>query len=186
MDNLSVGDRVRFITPSYLLGRLGTIVARAGEVYLVRADGDNEPPYRVTRCMIERSLFQASPTSVRDLRVGDMVRIKSREWYENNKDLAGCITCEVCGFVPGMAEYCGRSFVIDAVYGSVYKLRGAGIFYYSTDMFDFSAPSSVITAESLGARIQDAVKGVCEAFGKPTVEVRLIKANKLLTNIKVD
>lgn len=46
---------------------------------------------------------------------GDIVRIKSLDWYNNNKDEKGnvSVTGYSCSFTKVLSEYCGKCFVID-------------------------------------------------------------------------
>jgi hypothetical protein len=46
---------------------------------------------------------------------GDIVRIKSLDWYNNNKDEKGnvSVTGYSCSFTKVLSEYCGECFVID-------------------------------------------------------------------------
>ncbi len=40
-------------------------------------------------------------------RIGDIVRIKSREWYDENKNAQGFVPCGNLNFTPDAAELCG-------------------------------------------------------------------------------
>lgn len=51
-------------------------------------------------------------------KVGDHVIIKSKEWYEENKDEAGEINRDGAAFVRSMAKYCGKSTTIAEVVSS--------------------------------------------------------------------
>ena len=42
------------------------------------------------------------------MKVGDTVRIKSREWYDNNKDKHGHVDSDFAVFLPVMAQMCGK------------------------------------------------------------------------------
>lgn len=48
---------------------------------------------------------------------GDIVRIKSLDWYNNNKDKNGnvVVTGYSCSFTKALSEFCGKCFVIDEV-----------------------------------------------------------------------
>ena len=48
-------------------------------------------------------------------KVGDKVRIKSREWYEKNKDENDEIKGNAASFVPDMAIYCGKTATITEI-----------------------------------------------------------------------
>lgn len=73
--------------------------------------------------------------------VGDVVRIKSREWYEKNKNgnlayMNGRI------FVYGMSEYCGMTARVIYDSGSSYKLdidsdsNGKNGYWWNADFFE--------------------------------------------------
>lgn len=46
------------------------------------------------------------------IRVGDYVKVKSKEWYKMWKNSAGCIG----SFVPGMDTYCGKIFPVEIIF----------------------------------------------------------------------
>ena len=50
-------------------------------------------------------------------KVGDKVKIKSREWYEKWKDSAGWVSFNStdCRFIKDMAKLCGRAFIVDCI-----------------------------------------------------------------------
>lgn len=77
---------------------------------------------------------------VGSLRVGDKVHIKSREWYEKNKNSYGNVDGAET-FVPAMVEYCGNVYeivrVIECGDYCVYKLEGTNHWGFSEEMFDF-------------------------------------------------
>lgn len=74
-----------------------------------------------------------------ELKVGDKVRIKSREWYEKNKDSMGYVNVPEI-FVPQMAEYCGGIHKIKEIIKSrgncIYKLEGTKHWNFSEEMLD--------------------------------------------------
>lgn len=56
------------------------------------------------------------------IRVGDYVKVKSKEWYEKWKNSRGCIK----SFIPGMDAYCGKVFPVDRISGdSCFYLKDA-------------------------------------------------------------
>lgn len=57
------------------------------------------------------------------IRVGDYVKVKSKEWYNRWKDPTGSILC----FVPGMDACCGKFFPVARISGDgdIY-LKGVG------------------------------------------------------------
>lgn len=46
------------------------------------------------------------------IRVGDYVKVKSKEWYNKWKNPAGCIG----SFVSGMDTYCGKIFPVETIF----------------------------------------------------------------------
>ena len=59
-------------------------------------------------------------------KVGDRVRIKSLDWYNENKDEGGFILCGKWYFTPYYQEYCGKTLTIKSVckYFSFYDVYG--------------------------------------------------------------
>lgn len=51
------------------------------------------------------------------LKKGDIVRIKSLDWYNNNKDEKGNVTVTgySCSFTKVLSELCGKCLVIEKV-----------------------------------------------------------------------
>ena len=49
-------------------------------------------------------------------KVGDKVKIKSREWYKANKDKYGTVYCGDVLFIESMSKYCGKVLTIDRVF----------------------------------------------------------------------
>ena len=62
-----------------------------------------------------RELDLQSPLRKPDkaIRVGDYVKVKSKEWYEKWKDSRGCVK----SFVSGMDAYCGKVFPVKHISG---------------------------------------------------------------------
>ena len=49
-------------------------------------------------------------------KVGDKVKIKSREWYKANKDKYGTVYCGDIAFVKSMSRYCGKELTIERIF----------------------------------------------------------------------
>lgn len=65
--------------------------------------------------------------------IGDKVKIRSLEWYEQNKDKTGCIV----SFVPSMSKYCGKEAIIEDCFFGTYLLDiDKGAWYWTIDMFE--------------------------------------------------
>lgn len=74
-------------------------------------------------------------------KVGDKVKIKSREWYEKWKDSEGDVSFSGsgCCFVPNMANLCGRIFSVDSVINFIGENRyclGFRNYYFVPEMFE--------------------------------------------------
>ena len=66
-------------------------------------------------------------------KVGDKVRIKSLDWYNENKDRFG----SALGFMQEMSEYCGKTSTIVKVGCCHYELDiDDGDWYWTDEMFD--------------------------------------------------
>ena len=63
---------------------------------------------------------------------GDVVRIKSIEWYNINKDKSGSInvTGYSCSFTKALSEFCGKCFVISKIEGTNFYLNDLSFVFY--------------------------------------------------------
>lgn len=123
------------------------------------------------------------------LKVGDKVRVKSREWYEANKNKSGVVFTSVIGFTSSMAQFCGReSEIVDIhpIWESwIYSLKDFPGVYFSQDMFEEPPKSDlygILTHQrhELNLLLKNSNSG-----GKPQVCVDLINPKNLLTDIKL-
>ena len=106
-------------------------------------------------------------------KVGDKVRIKSREWYEKNKNISGDIFCGDTLFISAMHRYCGNVATIISVDG-IYRLDIDNTkFGWSDEMFEDDKPR---TSETLLKDIANVIKAhnmgvqVSEEDGKLIIE----------------
>ena len=53
-------------------------------------------------------------------RVGSIVKIKSKEWYNKNKNKYGSVEAGDEAFVEAMAEHCGKLATITSILGNTY------------------------------------------------------------------
>ncbi len=58
-----------------------------------------------------------------EYRVGDKVRIKSLDWYNENKDEDGYIYDGSYTFFPCMSKFCGKTFEIAKVHSNCYNVK---------------------------------------------------------------
>lgn len=98
-------------------------------------------------------------------KVGDKVRIKSREWYEKNKNRAGDILCGGIFFVDDMVCYCGNIATIASV-DRIYRLDiDNSEFEWTDEMFEDDEPqvseillkdiANVVKAHNMGVQVSE-------------------------------
>lgn len=79
-------------------------------------------------------------------KVGDKVRVKSLDWYNENKDINGYVNT-YCTFTPQMAKYCGKETTIENVLVSGsnrYMLDGIPYYTFSDDMFELVKDTNTV------------------------------------------
>ena len=72
-------------------------------------------------------------------KVGDKVKVKSREWYYKNKDKYGCVEFNnIISFIKQMTKYCGRDVVITDANDAYYTIDvdSKNTFMWTDDMFE--------------------------------------------------
>lgn len=92
-------------------------------------------------------------------KVGDKVRIKSKEWWDAQpKDVDGDVTCNEECFTREMAEYCGKVATISHIDDGAYNLKEFE-YYWTDEMFDDSYnPEKSILSEEMIKDIAEVVK----------------------------
>ena len=69
--------------------------------------------------------------------VGDKVRIKSLDWYNENKDKIGLIYFDYANFIPEMSQYCDEILTIKRVVeGCEYYCVSECIFAWTDEMIE--------------------------------------------------
>ena len=69
-------------------------------------------------------------------KIGDIVKIKSQEWYDKNKDEYGRVHCK-CLFVDNMSEYLGKTAKIIEKCDNYYDLNiDGGKWNWTDEMFE--------------------------------------------------
>ena len=97
---------------------------------------------------------------------GDKVRIKSIQWYNENKNGNGeVITAQGSTFYKRMARFCGDSRVIKAVYGTFYRLEN--------DSFDDNWNDDMIEGKFKAPKTQEEINNYLS-------EIPIKDANNLL------
>lgn len=186
MNELSIGDKVYMRANPYVpIGTIGTIVFKDRSMIPYEVLFDDGRKFWVQASCVRRADTSMSQSSKRELRIGDKVRIKSREWYEANKNEYGVVNCKHV-FVNKMAVFCGRSFKIkDVAFAGGYKLDGAGDWIFSDEMFEEDTKDSPDIIQALIERCREAATSMLSLDSTP-ISVGLIRSKKLLTNIKLD
>lgn len=106
-------------------------------------------------------------------KVGDKVRIKSREWYEKNKDINDEVKCNEAYFVLCMSVYCGKTATITSA-DSIYRIDlDKSDWEWTDEMFEDDEPQ---VSETLLKDIANVIKShnmgvsVSEQEGKLIIE----------------
>lgn len=112
-------------------------------------------------------------------KVGDKVRIKSKEWFEEMKKESFCVVIKGLSVLEEMAKFCGKEAIITYCCNEdrTYKIDIDNYHWYNDDMFDDSYnPEKSILTEGMIKDIADVIKkhnlGVCvsENEGKLIIE----------------
>lgn len=70
-------------------------------------------------------------------KVGDKVRVKSKEWYDENKNERGIIKFSTNSFINEMVEYLGMEVIIDKVFNTSYSIKeDKGVWSWTDEMFE--------------------------------------------------
>lgn len=199
------GDKVKIlrtsspIPPKYA-GQIGEIIEddHSSCPYLIRFDDGADWWFPESKVDL---IINNPAISERRLKVGDRVRVKSREWYEANRDINGDVYIKTprgeCRFNEDMAHWCGKVVTISKVDSTPFELYKFRIkedmesWCWSSEMFDSDEP------QSLQFIFSDWIKSTLDYVSLPSFFVKgskptiagnlpLIHKHKLLTNIKLD
>lgn len=108
-------------------------------------------------------------------KVGDKVKIKSREWYEKWKNEDGSVTgLGTHCLIPTMSEHCGAIFEISFNYGTFFTLRGIEK-GWTLAMFEEVYPQELSTENGL-TKASDALGAFISGLGKGSSDVSAIPA----------
>ena len=121
---------------------------------------------------------------------GDIVRIKSLDWYNNNKDKNGnvVVTGYSCSFTKALSEFCGKCLVIEKVEdtGGIYLNDLPYVFYeWMFELGKYELKSLDITKNSVATNnpfVFNAAKkliSVCGVISVPLyIEVKVQETPK--------
>jgi hypothetical protein len=109
-------------------------------------------------------------------RVGDIVRVKSREWYDANKDADGLVPCGDLIFTPDAAELCGTEQEIAEIpFNESYIFAGQD---ESKDMaFNDAMLEELKHCAVVAPVCTNPVDGGCDGFEYPPTTVKAFVAN---------
>lgn len=68
-------------------------------------------------------------------KIGDKVRVKSLDWYNENKDEHGTVNVPF-SFIKEMAQYCGKEFIITQVLSNGGYLLKNALYTFSDEMLE--------------------------------------------------
>ena len=123
-------------------------------------------------------------------KVGDKVRIKSIDWYNENKDLYGGFLVNGTPFVPLMSEYCGKEATITAIVirdKVEFKINiDKGKFLYDEGMFE-DIPENDSTSDTF-QNIADTIRKIAEIIRKDNIGFSVKEENGeiIIKPIKVE
>lgn len=73
---------------------------------------------------------------MKNLKVGDRVKVKSLEWYNSNKNKRGEIVKDDIILVKEMSAYCGKEVEIEKIYSNGIVVLKSNDWYWSDWMFE--------------------------------------------------
>lgn len=83
-------------------------------------------------------------------KVGDKVKIKSLDWYNENKDRYGYVNCNGISFTDSMKEHCGKVVTISKVISVGYYLKEDDVkFCWTDEMIEGLVEEKFITTDGL-------------------------------------
>lgn len=111
-------------------------------------------------------------------KVGDKVRIKSLDWYNQNKNSDGSISCGVERFIKNMIIFCGCDQVICEVQNDRYIIDDDGHYWLWTDeMFEEDYESTLSKKSGIIMTGDDVIYNPCTDYADTlTVSIELIKS----------
>lgn len=122
-------------------------------------------------------------------KVGDKVRIKSIDWYNENKDEFGSISVKGVIFNKGMSEHCGKEATITEVLSryNVYILSvDKNHFWYNEGMFEETPDSTSDTFQNIADTIRNDNIGFSVKEENGEIIIKPIKVEKQLNDYPLD
>ena len=112
-------------------------------------------------------------------KVGDKVKIKSLDWYNDNRDYNGNVECGFYYFIEEMSKYCGKILTIGKIYrNDSYILQEDENFIWTDEMFDSIIEKDDVESKTTSEQMVS-LKMICEYLDK-----ELYTSYDLLGNIQ--
>lgn len=120
-------------------------------------------------------------------KVGDKVRIKSIDWYNQNKAYKGYFNVDGVYFAPGMSEYCGKEATITEIdeCEEAFKINiDKGKYWYNEGMIEETPDSTSDTFQN----IADTIRKIAEIIRKDNIgfSVKEYNGEIIIKPIKVE
>ena len=114
--------------------------------------------------------------------IGDKVKVKSQEWYENNANYISEVECGNTVFIPYMKSYCGSIVTIAQTFNHIkcYAIEeDNGVHYWSDEMFECGDESDMkeFAAKMLNIKDEIIVPDNCEVWDD---QGNVIKTSKII------
>ena len=115
-------------------------------------------------------------------KIGDKVKVKSHEWYEDNANYISEIECGNTVFIPDMKCYCGTTVTIMKRFSHIkcYSIEeDNGVHYWSDEMFECGNESDMkeFAAKVLNIKDEIIVPDNCEVWDD---QGNVIKTSKII------
>lgn len=113
-------------------------------------------------------------------KIGDKVKVKSHEWYEDNANYLSEIECGNTVFIPDMKCYCGTTVTIMKRFSHIkcYAIEeDNGVHYWSDEMFEDNTDMKEFAAKVLNIKDEIIVPDNCEVWDD---QGNVIKTSKII------
>lgn len=113
-------------------------------------------------------------------KVGDKVKVKSHEWYEDHANYISEVECGNTVFIPGMKSFCGTTVTISKLFHHIgcYAIEeDNGVHYWSDEMFEDETDMKEFAAKVLNIKDEIIVPDNCEVWDD---QGNVIKTSKII------
>ena len=113
-------------------------------------------------------------------KVGDKVKVKSHEWYEENANYISEVECGNTVFIPYMKSYCGTTVTISKLFNHIgcYAIEEDNeVHYWSDEMFEDETDMKEFAAKVLNIKDEIIVPDNCEVWDD---QGNVIKTSKII------